>query len=99
MRARAVKWASDAFPGWVEVNIDLADGGIARVFDKAPVFSADGDLLRKDTVYPVPLTLDCLVSTIGTEPGTIRVMLLRGMSDPTGLATFIVREQDVFPDD
>jgi hypothetical protein len=90
---------SDVSPGWVEVHIDLADGSIAQVFDSAPRLSADDHLLQKDLVYPVPLTLDCDVSRIKTEAGTVRASLRRGMSDPAGLATFIVREQDILSDD
>jgi hypothetical protein len=89
---------SDAFPGWGEVHIDLADGSVAQVFDKAPVFAAEDRRLRKDSAYPVPLTLDCDVSRIRTEAGTVRATLRRGLSDPTGLATFLVREHDVLPD-
>src|ERR1700756_1404882 len=73
---------SIVFPGWVEVHIDLADGSVAQVFEKAPVFAADDRRLRKDSAYPVPLTLDCDVSRIRTEAGTVHATLRRGLCDP-----------------
>jgi hypothetical protein len=41
-------------PGWVEVHLELADGSIAALFDKPPIFD-DGNVLLADAQYPIDL--------------------------------------------
>src|SRR5258708_29106691 len=101
VRARAVRWVNDDFPGWVEVHLDLADGPVAKLIDKWPIFTAD-DCLRADASYPVDLTLACEVSAVegGAAAGTgpVYVTLLHAC-DPSGAVTFLVRDRDVLPGD
>lgn len=54
----ATRWADDAFPGWVEVQIVDSDNTTVRLVDKVPVF---GDNLNAETVYPVPVEVACSV--------------------------------------
>ena len=55
-----MRWVSDEpFPGWVEVHLDLADGTVAKLFGKPPVFTADDERLRAGASYPVDLELAC----------------------------------------
>jgi len=77
----------------VEVHLDLADGTVARFFDKPPIFT-DLDLLPDD-VYPVALTLTCTVTEAGAE--TMLVTLVHA-EDELGRATFRVRPHDVLLD-
>lgn len=97
VRARAVRWVDDEpFPGWVEVHLDLADGTVAVLCDKPPIFTA-GDRLRPDSAYPVSLWLDCEVNGDehrGAEPATLTVTL-KHTADKSGNATFQVHRQDV----
>jgi hypothetical protein len=101
VRARAVRWVSDDFPGWVEVHLGLANGTVAKLIDKWPVFTA-GDCLRPDASYPVDLTLACEISAAegGTAAGTgaVYVTLLHAC-DPSGEATSLVRGRDILPGD
>jgi hypothetical protein len=100
VRARAVRWVSDEpFPGWVEVHLDLADGTVARLLDKPPVFTADDELLRAGASYPVGLELACDVSAAegGTAADAVYVTLLHGVRDQSGEVTFLVRDRDVVP--
>jgi hypothetical protein len=99
VRAQAVRWVDDEpQPGWVEVHLQLADGTVARLFDKPPVVDRD-DRLRRDSAYPVPVTLACAVEPSGVAshavPGALLVTLAHGVSDQAGISTFWVREQDV----
>jgi hypothetical protein len=102
VRARAVRWVSDEpFPGWVEVHLDLADGTVAKLFDKPPVFTADDERLRAGASYPVDLELACDVCAAegGTAAGadSVYVTLLHGVSGQSGEVTFLVRDRDVIP--
>lgn len=101
VRARAVRWVSDDFPGRVEVHLDLTNGTVAKLIDKWPIFTAD-DCLRPDASYPIDLALACEVSAAagGTAAGTgtVYVTLLHACV-PSGEATFLVRDRDVLPGD
>ena len=102
VRARAVRWVSDDFPGWIEVHLDLADGTVAKFIDKEPMFTSEDCLLRADDSYPIDLPLDCEVSaTVGgtaADPGKVYVTLTH-LCDLGGESTFLVHEQDVLPGD
>ena len=94
VQARAIRWVSDdPQPGWVEVHLDLADGTIAKFFDKPPIFT--DLLLLPDGVYPVALTLTCTVAEVA---GSSTVVTLVHAEDEQGRMTFRVRSQDVLPD-
>lgn len=97
VQARAVRWVDDEpFAGWVEVHLSLADGTIARLFDKPPVFTA-GDHLTPNAIYPMVVALDCLV-TDGPYPPTddsAWITLAHGMEDQSGKTTFLVPFADV----
>jgi hypothetical protein len=92
---------SDDFPGWVEIHLDLADGTVAKFIDKWPMFTSD-DCLRPDASYPFDLPLDCTVSAekdgTAAGPGTVYVTMTH-VDDVAGMWIFLVREQDVLPDD
>jgi hypothetical protein len=93
--------SDEPFPGWVEVHLDLADGTVARLFDKPPVFAADDGRLWAGASYPVDLELACDVCAAegGTAAGagSVYVTLLHGVSDQSGEVTFLVRDRDVIP--
>ena len=102
VRANAVRWVSDEpFPGWVEVHLDLADGTLAKLFDKPPVFASD-DRLRPDATYPVTLALACEDArgddSAETSSGTRYVRLAHEVTDLSGVSTFCVCEEDVTTD-
>jgi hypothetical protein len=95
VRARAVRWINDEpQPGWVEVHLGLADGTVAKFFDKPPIFT--DLLLLPNDAYPVALTLTCTVAEAAVD--TTLVTLVHA-EDELGRMTFRVRTQDVLPDD
>jgi hypothetical protein len=95
VRARAVRWVSDEpQPGWVEVHLDLADGTVAKFFDKPPIFT--DLLLLPNDAYPVTLTLTCTVAEAAVD--TTLVTLVHA-EDELGRRTFHVRTKDVLPND
>lgn len=66
LKAEAVRWADDHFPGWVEITFRQADGSTARLVEKAPVVDGE-DRLTPDAVYPVALELGCDISHVDRD--------------------------------
>ncbi|WP_157529772.1 hypothetical protein [Nocardia sp. NRRL S-836] len=54
--------SDDPQPGWVEVQLTDATGTVWSLFDKPPIFDADGQL-TPDATYPVDVELDCEIVT------------------------------------
>jgi hypothetical protein len=87
--------ADEPVPGWVEVHLELADGSMATLFDKPPIFE-DGDLLLPDAEYPIDLWLECGVDgSFDAGPRAVRVVLRNGASDPSGAVAFSVPATNV----
>jgi hypothetical protein len=95
VRATAVRWvANTPIPGWVEVHLGLADGSIATLFDKPPIFD-DGNLLLRDAQYPIDLWLECAVDgSFDAGPRAVRVVL-KHARDPSGAVAFSVPSDNV----
>lgn len=96
VRTTAVRWVSyEPIPGWLEVHLRLADGSVARLFDKPPIFVADDDRLRPDSEFPIELALTCRADWgSDADPGMVSVTLANGLSDRWGTVTFrVCREQ------
>jgi hypothetical protein len=91
-----MRWvANEPIPGWVEVHLELADGSIATLFDKPPIFE-DGDLLLPDAQYPIDLWLECAVDgSFDAGPCAVRVVLQNSASDPSGTVAFSVPSDNV----
>jgi hypothetical protein len=90
-----MRWVADEpIPGWVEVHLALADGSIAMLFDKPPIFE-DGNFLHRDAQYPIDLWLECAVDG-SFDAGTCAVrVILRHASDPSGAVAFSVPSDNV----
>ncbi|WP_327139850.1 hypothetical protein [Nocardia sp. NBC_01327] len=58
IRAVAVRYEDDHFPGWVEAQFEQADGSAASFVAKVPEFQ-EHDQLTCDAVYPIPLEIEC----------------------------------------
>jgi hypothetical protein len=75
-------------------SLELADGSIAELFDKPPIFE-DGNVLRRDAHYPIDLWLECAVDgSFDFGPRAARV-ILQNASDPSGTVAFSVPGDDV----
>jgi hypothetical protein len=91
-----VRRVCDAFPGRVQVHLDLA-GGVAKVIDKWPMFAAD-DRLRPDSEYPVAVDLDCEQAAdtgLAADAGVADITLLHGVGDPADNDTSRMRRDDL----
>ncbi|MFD7846753.1 hypothetical protein ACFXO9_31735 [Nocardia tengchongensis] len=63
IKAVAVRYEDDHFPGWVEAQFRQADGSTASFVAKVPEFQ-EYDQLTHDAAYPIPLEITCdLVAT------------------------------------
>jgi hypothetical protein len=58
VRAEVVCWIDDQWPRAVEVHLQEANGTIATLIDKVPVFD-DGDRLVDGAEFPVELRIPC----------------------------------------
>jgi hypothetical protein len=100
VRATAVRWVNDEpIPGWVEVHLALADGTVAKLFDKPPMFESDDRRLRPNAKYPVTLSLDCEIvaddRSMQASSGSLYIILAHGISDLSGRITFCVHRESV----
>jgi len=88
-----MRWVADKpIPGWVEVHLELADGSVAELFDKPPIFE-DGNLLRRDAQYPIDLWLECAVDgSFDAGPRAVRVILQRASDPSSGVAFSVPRD-------
>jgi uncharacterized protein YbaR (Trm112 family) len=62
-RARALRWHSDDFPGWLEVAVRDASGREHRIIEKAPVILPDGVDILPNSSFPVEFWIEA-----GAEP-------------------------------
>jgi hypothetical protein len=69
VRATALRWASDDFPGWIEVSLTDADGQDHRIIEKVPV------LTTVDLGPWSPLPLEFWLRAYAREVNTDRVRI------------------------
>ena len=67
VKAVALRWASDDFPGWIEIGITDASGTECRFVEKQPVVDAR-DELTEATSYPVVIEVACEVVSSEVDP-------------------------------
>lgn len=81
LRALAVRWVTDDFPGFVEVAITDATGRTWSLVEKDPVIGAEG-ILTPEAAYPIELELECDVISseldTASQP-TVTVALRHGI--------------------
>lgn len=96
LRGTVTKWIDDAFPGWVEARLVEADGRVAVLTDKVPVFGLDG--VTMDTQLPVPVTLACEIvrrERDGHDREVAVVALSHGITDQEGRNEFRVNSDQI----
>ncbi|WP_405492211.1 hypothetical protein [Nocardia sp. NBC_00511] len=78
IRAVAVRYEDDHFPGWVAAEFQLADGSTASFVAKVPEFQERARLTR-DAAYPIPLEIECDLASIDRHRGIATVDLCLGI--------------------
>jgi hypothetical protein len=97
VRAEAVRWSDNHFPGWVEVQLRESDGSVATLIDKIPVFFPD-DGVAVGTDLPIDVDIPCDVIAREVDRAgkcSAVVRLLAGVAGGRGRATFRVSEDQL----
>ncbi|WP_327316671.1 hypothetical protein [Streptomyces sp. NBC_01235] len=101
LRCEAVRWVNDEpFPGIVEVQFVDAAGQRWCLIDKSAIFAQFAEL-TPDSVYPVKVTVACVIqddveATAGDEVVTVSTSP-DGVTTPDGRDTFTVRPSQLIP--
>ncbi|MEV0467134.1 hypothetical protein AB0I30_20685 [Nocardia tengchongensis] len=78
LKAVAVRYEHDPFPGWVEAQFQQADGSTASFVAKVPEFQ-EYDRLTRDAVYPIHLEITCDLVSIDRDRQVATVDLCIGI--------------------
>jgi len=92
VRAEAVRWVDQVWPGWVEVHLPESDGTVALLVDKVPVFDYD-DRLVPGAELPMSIQIPCDVLDWFVGQGGIRSAFIRlhfDVEDQSGRTMFKV---------
>lgn len=92
MRAAAVRWVEDGFPGWAELVLADAAGRSWHLVDKVPVFG--DERLTADAAYPFDVRVDCDVLRDNGD-GVVLVALRHGVVADDGTGQFVVARDHV----
>ncbi|GAA2632154.1 hypothetical protein [Paractinoplanes durhamensis] len=93
VRGQVVRRTDRDFPGWVEVQVRLADGTTAVLVDKEPVFFRE-QTLTADTTFPVDVEIPCDVRERSADR-TALIELHSHIEDEHGNGVFRVAADDV----
>lgn len=90
VRARAIRWESEAFPAWVEVRVVDADGREHRIVEKVPV-------LTSATIDSGSLPAELWISGEAAEvdTGRVRTTLACAVETTAGLTELHLSVDDI----
>lgn len=71
IRATAVRWINDHFPGLIEVEISDAEGQTHRVIEKVPVLTTSH--ITAASNFPLELWLDAECDSVEGESAVVRL--------------------------
>ena len=71
VRAQAIRWVDDSFPGWIEVQVIDAAGRDHRIVDKVPIFTTLD--IRADTSFPTELWIGADTTEVDGDLVTARL--------------------------
>lgn len=91
LRAVALRWHDDAFPGWVEVAITDSRRNQHRIVEKAPVLSSLA--MTSESAFPFELWLGAEMK--GIDGDDIRVAFQHDVATVDGLTELVVSAGDV----
>jgi hypothetical protein len=95
VRAEAVRWIDEEWPGWVEVQFTESDGTVVSIVEKVPVVDYD-DRVVPGVRFPVDLEIQCDVLDWVAHPGGNRsaaIQLRFNVEDRHGRTVFNVDER------
>jgi len=84
VRMQAVRWVSDDFPGWVEVELIDRNGKRWTFIDKASIFDQH-NVLSSSTAYPMDLRVACRVQQVVKDSADTMYVISTG--EPWGVET------------
>ncbi|WP_230415450.1 hypothetical protein [Micromonospora tarapacensis] len=89
VRATALDWASDEFPGWLEVDVVDANGQAHRIVEKVPVLTTD----ELTIATPLPIEIWIVADVQHVDCGQVGITLRYGTETRGGLRslTLIIR--------
>jgi hypothetical protein len=90
VRAQAIRWVDDSFPGWIEVKLIDAAGRDHRIVDKVPILTAVD--IRSDTSFPTELWVGADTSEVDGDLVTAR---LKWVDTQEGLNELVIAATDV----
>lgn len=91
VRAAAVRWVSDDYPGWIEVTVRDFAGTEHSIVDKVPVFSCSQ--LTRESTFPHQFWLRGTSDRIDGDHALI--VLDHDVQTTTGLRQFCCAMRDV----
>ncbi|UXM91816.1 hypothetical protein [Paenarthrobacter sp. JL.01a] len=91
VRATAMRWADEHFPGWIEVDLADAEGRTHRIVEKVPVL-AEADITATST-FPIELWIEAEFERM--NGGSVLVRFAHGVETTDGLHLIGMDRQDV----
>ncbi|MFC7548213.1 hypothetical protein [Plantactinospora sp. GCM10030261] len=91
LKALAVRWRSDDFPGWVEVLIRDARGQVHRIIEKVPVLTSLN--MTRDSSFPLQFWIEARTESV--DGGEMVVTLPYGIESTEGKRSLVVVPVDV----
>lgn len=91
IRALAIGWHSDDFPGWIEVSIRDASGTNHRVVEKVPVVTSSK--VTSDSSFPLEIWI-AGDAELGDQDQVV-VTLLDGVETTNGADRLAMKREDV----
>jgi hypothetical protein len=86
VRAEAVRWHSDDFPGWVEVSVRDARGQDHRIVEKVPVLTPL--VITAASPFPIEFWIDAEAESV--EGGETVVVLPHGIETTEGKRSLVI---------
>ncbi|MFC8039446.1 hypothetical protein ACFUOZ_08840 [Paenarthrobacter sp. NPDC057355] len=91
VRANAMRWADDHFPGWIEVDVVDAEGRTHRIVEKVPVL-AKADITAEST-FPLELWIEAEFERMNGD--SVLVRFAHGVETTDGLDLIGMDRHDV----
>lgn len=91
VRATAMRWADDHFPGWIEVDLVDAEGRTHRIVEKVPVLAKAG--ITAASTFPFELWIQAEFERM--NGGSALVRFAHGVETTDGLHLIEMDRHDV----
>ena len=91
VRAAAVRWKSDEFPGWIEVSVRDARGQDHRIVDKVPALTPL--TITAESPLPIEFWIEAEMDSIDGDGVT--VSFRHGVESIDGARSLVVSAADV----